>query len=114
METLCVTCNEATKYVCIQCGTSTCNRCSKYETDEEMKGWVVGKSVGYCLDCSIVISADNDRNIEELFSKHAKPMPVKNIKPNKNSCQLPKGSTGTNITIGTTRLVLKSIICVSY
>ena len=52
-ELSCLSCQTSTKYVCIQCSRAVCNRCSKYEENDERNGWKMGKSVGYCLDCTI-------------------------------------------------------------
>ncbi len=59
-QSFCITCGDVTKYVCIQCSTSVCNRCSRFEENEECKGWIAGKSVGYCLDCNILVSSKGD------------------------------------------------------
>ena len=43
----CVACFSATKYSCITCDQPICNRCSKYELNEEKCGWEAGKHVAY-------------------------------------------------------------------
>ena len=50
-EDTCFSCFATTKYSCIKCGHSVCNRCSVFQEDEETPGWVAGKSVGYCIPC---------------------------------------------------------------
>ena len=50
-EDMCFSCFATTKYSCIKCGHSVCNRCSVFQEDEETPGWVAGKSVGYCIPC---------------------------------------------------------------
>ena len=50
-EDMCYSCFATTKYSCIKCGHSVCNRCSVFKDDEGTPGWVAGKSVGYCISC---------------------------------------------------------------
>ena len=49
----CFVCFKATKYICIACGISVCNVCTVLELDEETRGWLTARSVGYCsVDCA--------------------------------------------------------------
>ena len=43
-EDMCYSCFATTKYSCIKCGHSVCNRCSVFKDDEGTPGWVAGKS----------------------------------------------------------------------
>ena len=38
-------------YICIDCGIPTCNKCCTEELDEETRGWIPFRSVGYCTTC---------------------------------------------------------------
>ena len=48
---VCCICSCSTKYRCISCQISLCNRCSIAELDETNAGWIPGQQVGYCTDC---------------------------------------------------------------
>ena len=63
----CITCGIKTNYVCIQCSTSVCNRCSKFENNES---WEAGRSVGYCFNCSIFMSDNNEEEINASVDSH--------------------------------------------
>eukprot|EP00794_Sanderia_malayensis_P001209 gene1209-585_t len=47
----CESCMGETKYVCIDCGIPTWNKCCTEELDEETSGWIPFRSVGYCTIC---------------------------------------------------------------
>ena len=49
-DELCLSCGELTKYKCLICNSPTCNLCCVPEIDEDVDGWCVGLSVGYCSD----------------------------------------------------------------
>ena len=49
----CWNCKQETKYRCLTCDVSTCNKsdnCSVYAS-EETPGWKAGASVAYCITC---------------------------------------------------------------
>ena len=48
----CSVCFRNTKYVCIKCKMHICNVCGETELDEDVKGWIAGRQVGYCHPCS--------------------------------------------------------------
>ena len=50
----CVSCFNETKYVCLSCGIPVCNIFGKPELDEETRGWIENRSVGYCKKCLII------------------------------------------------------------
>ena len=64
-EDMCYSCFATTKYSCIKCGHSVCNRCSLCKDDEETPGWVAGKSVGYCITCENEEGASTNNGQEE-------------------------------------------------
>ena len=37
-----------TKYKCLRCELTICNKCSVFEENEDVEGWTAGKSVAYC------------------------------------------------------------------
>ena len=41
---------DTTKYTCLKCSNSVCNRCSVFQ-EEETPGWQAGKSVAFCIAC---------------------------------------------------------------
>ena len=47
----CYSCMKDTKYVCLSCGIPVCNICSSVEPNEDARGWLGGRSVGYCTEC---------------------------------------------------------------
>ena len=47
----CSVCFVETKYACLICELPVCNNCSTFESNEETPGWVMAKSVSYCLTC---------------------------------------------------------------
>ena len=51
----CLSCEELTKYKCLICNLPTCNRCCLPEADEDVDGWCMGLSVGYCNNCNLNI-----------------------------------------------------------
>lgn len=57
-QQVCVTCERATKYKCLNCKSVCCNRptCSVAEVDEETVGWVENVSVAYCNSCFLGLS----------------------------------------------------------
>ena len=67
----CITCGVKTNYVCIQCSTSVCNRCSRFENNESCKGWEAGRSVAYCLNCSSFMFDNNEEEINASVDSHA-------------------------------------------
>lgn len=50
-EDMCFSCFATTKYSCIKCGHSVCNRCSVFKDEEKTPGWKAGVSVGFCIAC---------------------------------------------------------------
>ena len=64
-EDMCYSCFATTKYSCIKCGHSVCNRCSVFKDDEGTPGWVAGKSVGYCISCEKEEGASTNNGQEE-------------------------------------------------
>ena len=64
-EDMCYSCFATTKYSCIKCGHSVCNRCSVFKDDEGTPGWVAGKSVGYCISCEKEEGASTNNGKEE-------------------------------------------------
>ena len=44
---VCCICSCSTKYRCISCQVSLCNRCSITELDETNTGWIPGQQLGY-------------------------------------------------------------------
>ena len=44
----CQICFEETKYICITCGIPICNKCGIPELDEDVRGWLASRRVGYC------------------------------------------------------------------
>ena len=67
----CITCGVKTNYVCIQCSTSLCNRCSKFENNESCEGWEPVRSVAYSLNCRIFMSDNNEEQINASVDSHA-------------------------------------------
>lgn len=61
-EGFCCTCKRKTKYKCIRCLIAVCNRCTKFEKDEEVEGWQEMKSVGYCLECDLLGTKNADKD----------------------------------------------------
>lgn len=51
----CGFCKNITKYKCINCHSSACNKCTLFEENEEATGWQIGVSVGYCIDCQLTL-----------------------------------------------------------
>ena len=54
---------ETTKYSWIKYTNAICNRCSAFESNEEILGWIAGKAVGYCLPCKQEESIEVKTNI---------------------------------------------------
>ena len=50
--TECSSCKRGTKYSCMKCKIPICNLCCQPEFDDNVKGWLSGKQVGYCYPCS--------------------------------------------------------------
>ncbi len=48
----CVSCMGQTEYICIDCGIPICNKCCIEEIDDEARGWIPFRSVGYCAICT--------------------------------------------------------------
>ena len=48
---MCSSCFRETGYRCILCANPFCNQCSVFEENEDVPGWVMGKSVAYCEHC---------------------------------------------------------------
>lgn len=53
MASLCISCFQRTKYFCLGCKKSVCNKCAFFESNEDTNGWIAGKSVGYCDACHL-------------------------------------------------------------
>ena len=49
---MCSSCFCSTKYTCLKCEMSICNKCSIFEANEDTPGWVAGKRVGFCEPCA--------------------------------------------------------------
>ena len=47
-EDSCMSCLTTTKYCCLRCKWTLCDKCSVPEENEETPGWKPGKSVAYC------------------------------------------------------------------
>ncbi len=61
----CQTCFSETKYICITCGVAVCNKCGIAELNENTRGWLVSRSVGYCSrDCEIPPTTNNSYSTE--------------------------------------------------
>ena len=67
-QSRCTTCEEMTKYICIQCSSFICNRCSVHENNDEIRGWKAGTSVGYCFDCSVQVSTAAHEEVKKTIS----------------------------------------------
>ena len=68
---ICCICSCSTKYRCISCQVSLCNRCSIAEIDEANAGWITGQQVGYCTDCHH--AAINDNVVDEQQEERSTP-----------------------------------------
>ena len=48
---MCFSCFMNTKYKCLRCELPICNKCSVFEENEDVEGWIAGKSAAYCEVC---------------------------------------------------------------
>ena len=65
--TLCSVCKEETKYMCISCKISICNRngdCHVPAEEDCTPGWLLGKQVAFCHACSTAQGAIDDRIVQ--------------------------------------------------
>eukprot|EP00794_Sanderia_malayensis_P006289 gene6289-7011_t len=90
----CESCMKQTKYICIICGIPVCTACSLEELDEDTRGWVACRSVGYCSACKYeqlnsIPSSNNSNNADEELDIEDDDTddspPAKKKKPNKKS-----------------------------
>ena len=51
MMEMCCSCFMDTKYKCLRCKIPICNQCSVFEENEDVEGWIAGRSVAYCEAC---------------------------------------------------------------
>ena len=64
-EDTCISCFATTKYNCLHCEMSICNKCSVFEDNEEAPGWTAGKSVGHCEACIKELGGKQKSSIAE-------------------------------------------------
>ena len=70
----CVSCFNETKYLCLSCCVPVCNICGKPELDEEMRGYIENRSVGYCKDCLIIskpVEACDQKKATQKLDRYA-------------------------------------------
>ena len=58
----CSECKRVTEYECLNCSVAICNECSTFEQNEDVPGWQMGKTVGYCANCYLDKGSDNEIN----------------------------------------------------
>ena len=72
-EDTCMSYFAITKYHCLHCEISICNKCSVFEDNEEAPGWTAGKSVGHCEACIKELGGKQKSSIAEKPRHNSKP-----------------------------------------
>ena len=62
LKDFCSECKRITEYECLNCSVAICNECSTFEENEDVPGWQMGKTVGYCANCYLDKGSDNKIN----------------------------------------------------
>ena len=75
----CSECKRVTEYECLNCSVAICNECSTFEENEDVPGWQMGKTVGYCANCYLDKGSHNETNesLEDTESSFDKSTDVK-------------------------------------